>query len=223
MWAAPAFPMDVPKLPCDLGQPCTLLASAPHLFNKGSHHALGTPLQFKPTVAALRQADPDTGLASASVQGTGQELRDRVGRGGVGWGPAGRGGAGLSWRAGGRSLAPRTVGPHRRLFVFISNSIFKTRPAAAELSGSPFLCLHRSPPPLAPRTSSNKPCDSDGKFISLSLPFPRSQAAPRLMCQPLHPDYLETPISKRHLNSDVNELIRCVNELKATQIKLMRQ
>lgn len=38
----------------------------------------------------------------------------------------------------------------------------------------------------------------------------------------LHPDYLETPISKRHLNSDVNVLIRSVNELKATQIKLMQ-
>lgn len=38
-----------------------------------------------------------------------------------------------------------------------------------------------------------------------------------------HPDYQETPISKRHLNSDVNVLIRSVNELKATQIKLMQQ
>lgn len=47
--------------------------------------------------------------------------------------------------------------------------------------------------------------------------FPSSSAR-----QPLHPHYLETPISKRHLNSDVNELIRCVNELKATQIKLMQ-
>lgn len=34
-----------------------------------------------------------------------------------------------------------------RLFVFVTNSIFKTRPAAAELSGSPFLCLC---PPLRP-------------------------------------------------------------------------
>lgn len=38
----------------------------------------------------------------------------------------------------------------------------------------------------------------------------------------LHPDYLETPISKRHLNGDVNVLIRSVNELKAAQIKLMQ-
>lgn len=53
-------------------------------------------------------------------------------------------------------------------------------------------------------------------------PLPAFPGSSALVCQPLHPDYLETPISKRHLNSDVNELIRCVNELKATQIKLMQ-
>lgn len=51
--------------------------------------------------------------------------------------------------------------------------------------------------------------------------FPSQPLAPSVSL--FHPDYQETPISKRHLNSDVNVLIRSVNELKATQIKLMQQ
>lgn len=130
-------------------------------------------------------------------------------------------GAGLGWGGGAQQPVPANIrAPPRAVFVFITDSIFKTLPAAAGARGLP-LPLSRLPPPAR---LLHKPRDSAGKFISLVSPSPaqRSQAAPRLMCQPLHPDYLETPISKRHLNSDVNELIRCVNELKATQIKLMQ-
>lgn len=60
------------------------------------------------------------------------------------------------------------------------------------------------------------PCHSEGVFYIL----PSQPLTPSVSL--LHPDYQETPISKRHLNSDVNVLIRSVNELKAAQIKLMQ-
>lgn len=243
-WAAPGSPVDVPKLPL---QPwATLypaLASAPHLFPKGSHlragdsppvqaHSCGFALHGAPlpsiklTLTLAWPASPsrvptgkqgtgwgragrtrgagwsghagwggadtrggvewtrgagrvDTGGGVEWTRGEGWTRRGRhegrggAGWGGAGWGGAGRGGAGQA--AGGSSLAQRarTVLPHRRLFVFITNSIFKTRPAAAELSGSPFLCLQRSPPPLAP------PLTNPAILMENSLVSPSPSRVPR--------------------------------------------
>lgn len=183
-WAAPGSPVDVPKLPL---QPWAILhlalASAPHLFHKGSHLRPGDspPVQAHSCGFALHGASPPSIKLTLTLAWPASPSRVPTGKQGTGWGGAdtrgGAGGHGGRARPGGGRQHPSpahcTVLPHRRLFVFITNSIFKTRPAAAELSGSPFLCLQRSPPPLAP------PLTNPAILMENSLVSPSPSHVPR--------------------------------------------
>lgn len=84
--------------------------------------------------------------------------------------------------------------------VFVTDSVFKARPGAA--ARGPFLCL------------------GSARRLRRPPPRPPSQAAPRRAGRCVLIIWRRQ--FQRHLNSDVNELIRCVNELKAAQIKLMQ-
>lgn len=211
-WAAPALKWMSPNFLVTSGNGALALGLSSPSVHQGSHLSPLTPLQRSPPTGGLA---PYSLLAAQPPQ-----PRDKLTPALAGPAPRARNQARLRGPGGrGRRASPRTSRPSW-LFVSVTSSVFKARPAAAALSGSPFLCL-RAPPPLAPPPT-GRAARREIHWPGLSRPCARSQAAPRLVCQPLRPDYLETPISKRHLNSDVNELIRCVNELKATQIKLMQ-
>lgn len=103
-WAAPGSPVDVPKLPL---QPwATLypaLASAPHLFPKGSHLRAGDspPVQAHSCGFALHGAPLPSIKLTLTLAWPASPSRVPTGKQGTGWGRAGRTrGAGWSGHAG---------------------------------------------------------------------------------------------------------------------------